>query len=68
MHLVASVRPFVTLSCLNRLGARLWRVQQSGIIIVKFEAKNTITSLRYLSVSVNVGHLRLMSRMWSICF
>ena len=42
MHLVASVRPFVMLSCLNRL------------IFIKFEAKKTITSLRCLSVSVNL--------------
>ncbi len=29
--------------------------EQRRIIIIKFEAKKTITSLRYLSVSVNLG-------------
>ena len=56
MHLVASVRPFVHVCvCVLSVLSPLNRVQQRRIIIVKFEAKKTITSLRYLSVSVNLG-------------
>ena len=50
IRLVACVRPFVSLSV-----CQLCWVQQRGVITVKFEAKMIITSLRCLSVSVNLG-------------
>ena len=37
------------------LGTRLCRVQQRRIITVRFEAKMTIITLRYLSVSLSLG-------------